>query len=344
MEKITIKEIAKKLDLSIATVSRAVNPHTKHLVKQTTLDKVLTLIESENYTPSIAAKSLATGRSFNIAVFFRPEVASIFFDDYYSKMTAGAMNAISGTGYNLMMSPIMEEKGGFDVERATKKMDVAAVILCNFLGVNKISAKNIFNLDIPVIIINQHREEENPNCFLIDNFKSAYMATQYLIDKGHKKIGFVRGTVKIKDAQDRYMGFLAALKENSIAHNAKYDYQTDFSEMAGCDAVRYFFSGKISSPSALFFVNDTMAMMALNELRKIGVVCPRDVSVMGFDGIDAGRYTDPPLTTVLQPIYDMAGEAIKEAIRIVETKKRFKGTQYFTANIIERGSVSQISG
>lgn len=344
MEKITIKEIAGKLNISIATVSRAVNPQTQHLVKESTRDRVLALIKSEHYMPSIAAKSLATGRSYNIAVFFRPEVASVFFDDYYSKMMAGAMDAISSTSYNLIMSPIKEEKGGFDVEQAIRKMDVAAAILCNFLGVNKISAKNIFNLDVPILIINQYRKEENLNCYLIDNFKSSYEATRYLIGKGHRRIGFVRGSVKVKDAQDRYLGYLQALKDNGLVHNVKYDYQTDFQETAACDAVRYFFGGKTQPPSALFLVNDTMAMMALNELRKMGISCPRDVSVMGFDGIDAGRYTDPPLTTVLQPIYDMAGEAVKEAIKILETKKRFMGTRYFTAKIIERGSVAEFRG
>lgn len=344
MEKITIKEIADRLNISIATVSRAVNPQTQHLVKESTRNKVLDFIKSERYMPSMAARSLATGKSYNIAVFFRPEVSSVFFDDYYSKMTAGAMDAVSVTGYNLIMSPLKEEKGGFDVEQAIRKMDVAAAILCNFLGVNKISAKNIFNLDVPIIIINQYRREDNPNCYLIDNFKSAYEATRYLIGKGHRRIGFVRGSIKIKDAQDRYLGYLQALKDNGITHNERYDYQTDFQEEAACDAVRYFFSGKTTPPSALFFVNDTMAMMALNELRRMKIACPQDVSVMGFDGIDAGRYTDPSLTTVLQPIYEMAGEAIKEAIKILETKKRFMGTRYFTANIIERGSVAEFKG
>ncbi|HPM42314.1 MAG TPA: LacI family DNA-binding transcriptional regulator [Candidatus Omnitrophota bacterium] len=340
MEKITIKHIANKLGLSIATVSRAVNPQTQHLVKQNTRDKVLTLIESEHYIPSPAAKALATGRSYNIVVFFRPEASSVFFDDYYSKMIAGSMNAVSGTDYNLVMSVIKDEEGGFDIEKAVRKMDVAAAILVNFLGVHKLSAKNIFNLDVPILVINQYREEENPNCFLIDNFKSSYEATQYLINKGHRRIGFVRGLANVKDAQDRYLGFLQALKDNGISHNENLDYQTDFSEEAAVFAVRYFFSGKSKPPSALFFVNDTMAMIAMNELRKLGITCPKDISVMGFDGIDAGRYTDPPLTTVLQPIYDMAGEAVREAMNILEAKKRFKGTRYFTAKIIERGSVA----
>lgn len=344
MEKVTIKEIAKKLDLSIATVSRAINPQTQHLVKKSTRNRILSVIESERFTPSSAAKSLATGKSYNIVIFFRPEVSSVFFDDYYSKMMAGAMNGVAGTSYNLILSVIKEEEGGFDVEMAVRRMDVAAAIVVNFMGVYKVSAKNIFNFEVPILIINQYREEENPNCFLIDNFKSAYEAAEYLISKGHRRIGFVRGSAKIKDAQDRYMGYLKALKDHGIAHNEKLDYQTEFKEMAACEAVHYFFSGRMTPPSALFFANDTMAMTAMNELRKMNISCPRDVSIMGFDGIDAGRYTDPPLTTVLQPIYDMALDAVKEAITILETKKRFKGTRYFTAKIVERGSVAPHNG
>lgn len=341
MEKITIKQIAEKLGLSIATVSRAVNPQTQHLVKQDTRDKVLSLIETENYTPSPAAKALATGKSWNIVIFFRPEASSVFFDDYYSKMIAGAMNAVSATQYKILLSVIKEDEGGFDVEKAIRKMDVAAAILVNFMGVYRVSAKNMFNLEVPVLVINQYMAEDNPECFLIDNFKSSYDAARYLIDKGHRRIGFVRGLPTVKDAQDRYIGFLKALKDNGIEHNVNLDYDTDFTETAACEAVRYFFNGKIKPPSAIFFVNDTMAMMALNELRRIGIVCPRDVSIMGFDGINAGRYTDPPLTTVLQPIYDMAAAAVKEVINIMDTEERFKGTRYFIAKIVERGSVAQ---
>lgn len=344
MEKVTIKQIAKKLDLSIATVSRAINPQTQHLVKSATRNRVLSLIETEHFIPSAAAKSLATGKSSNIVIFFRPEVSSVFFDDYYSKMIVGAMDAVVGTSYNIILSIMKEEENGFDLERAVRRMDVAAAILCNFLGLFKVSAKNVFNLDVPVLMINQYREEENPNAFLIDNFKSAYDATQYLIGKGHRRIGFIRGLVTLKDAQDRYLGFLKALKDNGIAHNEKLDYQSDFKETAAGDAVRHFFSGKFTPPTALFFVNDTMAMTAMNELRALGIRCPKDVSVMGFDGIDAGRYTDPPLTTVLQPIYEMANAAVKDAISIMETKKRQKGARYFTAKIIERGSVGSCNG
>ncbi len=339
MEKVTIKEIAKKLDLSIATVSRAINPGTQHLVKSATRDKVLSLIKSERFVPSVAAKSLATGRSYNIVLFFRPEISSVFFDDYYSKMMTGAMDAAANTPYNIILSIVKEEEGGFDLEAAVRRLDCAAAILCNFLGVFKVSAKNVFNLDVPVLMINQYREEENPNAFLIDNFRSAYDATKYLIDKGHRRIGFVRGSAKVKDAQDRYLGFLKALKDHGISHTEKFDYQTDFKEPSAADAVRHYFSGRFTPPSALFFVNDTLAMIALNELRALKLRCPDDVSIMGFDGIDAGRYTDPALTTVLQPIYEMARDAVQEAMSIIETKKRQKGARYFSAKIIERGSV-----
>lgn len=344
MEKITIKEIARKLDLSIATVSRAINPQTQSLVKKSTRSRILSLVEKENYAPSPAAKALATGRSYTIVVFFRPEVSSVFFDDYYSKMIAGAMEGVRDTDYNLTLSVIKDEAGGFDPERAIRRMNVAAAILCNFAGVFKVSAKNMLNLEIPVVMINQYGEREHPNCLLIDNVKSAYDATQYLIGKGHRQIGFVRGSREVKDAQDRYLGYLKALKDNGIAHNKKYDYQTHFEEMAACDAARYFFSGKMTPPSALLFANDTMAMMAVNELRHLGIRCPEDVSVMGFDGIDAGRYTDPALTTVLQPIYDMARDAVRECITIAETKKRFKGSRHYVAKIVERGSVAPYNG
>jgi LacI family transcriptional regulator len=340
MEKVTIKEIAKNLNLSVATVSRAINPQTQNLVTPATRKRILELVKNEQYVPNIAAKRLVTGKSRNIVIFFRPQVASLFFDDYYSKMIAGAISAVNKTAYNLNLSVMKEERGGFDVEQAIHGMDVAGAIICNFFGVFDVSAKNVFGLDVPVIMVNQYKTGDNPGCFLVDNFKSAYDATIYLLSRGHRRIGFVRGSLAIKDAQDRYMGYRKAMNDNGITHDARLEYQSNFLEESSRKAIRYYFSGKIESPSAIFFSNDAMAMIAINELRQIGIACPEEISIIGFDGIDAGRYTDPPLSTVLQPIYEMMSEAVRQIMRNVEDQNRFDGTRYFTAKIIERGSVS----
>jgi len=249
------------------------------------------------------------------------------------------MSAIDKTPYDLNFSVMKEEQGGFDVEGAIRGMDVAGAIVSTVLGVFDVSTKNIFDLSVPAIILNQYRAEENPGCFLVDNSKSAYDATIYLISRGHRRIGFVRGPSAFKDAQDRYTGYIKALNDNGITHDAGLEYQSDFLEESGCKAVRYYFSGEIEAPSAIFFSTDAIAMTAINELRHIGISCPEKVSIIGFDGIDAGRYTDPPLTTVLQPIYEMAHEAVRQIIRNVDGGNKFNGTRYFTAKIIERGSV-----
>ena len=340
MEKVTIKEIAKKLNLSVATVSRAINPQTQHLVKLNTRKRVIDLARSEQYFPNIAAKRLVTGKSRTIVIFFRPQVASLFFDDYYSKMIAGAMSAVEKSPYSLSLSVMKEDQGGFDIVNALRAIDAAGVVICNFLGVFDVQLKNLFDIDIPVIMINQYKSGDNPGTFLIDNFKSAYDATAYLISRAHRRIGFVRGSPNIKDAQDRYMGYRKALHDNGIAHDTKLEYQSNFVEEAARKAVRYYFSGKIEAPSAVFFSNDAMAMTAINEFRRMDIACPEEVSVVGFDGIDAGRYTDPPLTTALQPIYEMAGEAVKQIMECVENNTKFDGSRYFTARILERGSVA----
>jgi LacI family transcriptional regulator len=342
MQKTTITEIAKKLDLSVATVSRAINPETKSLVKPATRRRVIEMARARQYSPNAAAKRLVTGKSRNIAIFFRPQVASLFFDDYYSKMIAGAISAADKTSYNLNLSVMKERTGGFDIAKAVREMDIAGAIICTFHGVFDIALKSIDEIGVPVVIMNQYKTGDNPSCFMVDNFKSAYDATQYLIGRGHTRIAIVRGSTSIKDAQDRYMGFRRALSDNGIAHDAYLEYQTDFCDESGRKAVRHFFGLKDGRPSAIFFSCDAMAMTAINEIRRMGLDCPADVSVMGFDGIDAGRYSDPPLTTVLQPIYEMAGEAVRQLMRDAADGTRLAGSRYFTAKIIERGSVATL--
>jgi DNA-binding LacI/PurR family transcriptional regulator len=344
MAKVTIREIASKLGISVATVSRAINPDTLHLVNESTRRRVARLVKSERYVPDTAAKRLVTGKSRNIVIFFRPQVASLFFDDYYSKMIAGAMAGVERTQYNLNLSIIKEERGGFDVADAIRGLDVAGAIIATVLGVFDISTKSIFGVPIPVIVLNQYKTGPNPGCFMVDNTKSAYDATAYLLSRGHRRIGFVRGSQAVKDAQDRYAGYRKAIADSRIAPDTDLEFQSNFLEESGRRAVRHYFSGRFEPPSAIFFSNDAVAMTAVNELRQIGVPCPEEVSVIGFDGIDAGRYTDPPLTTMLQPVYEMAREAVTQLIRNIEDGGRFGGSRYFIAKLIERGTVASYRG
>lgn len=337
---VTIKDIARKTKLSIATISRAINPSTQHLVRKSTCRRVQTVIKEMGYVPSLPARRLVTGKSNNIVIFFKPEFRSVFYNDYYSKMLAGAMSAIELSVYNLIISLLKDEEGPFNVEMAMKELDVAGAIVCNFLGAMKVSAKSILGVDIPILAINQYRKEENQNCFLIDNFRSAYEAAIYLIKQGHRRIGFVAGLTVVKDGQDRLEGYKKALENNRIRFDQRLVYQGDFGERSGAASLHYFFSGRKAAPSAIFFANDTMAIGALNEMKAMGMECPRDVSVIGFDGIDAGRYTSPPLTTIRQPIYEMAQEGIREIINAIENKTVLRGTRYFGAKLIERGSVA----
>lgn len=337
---VTIKDIARKTKLSIATISRAINPATQHLVQRSTCRRVHAVIKEVGYVPSLPARRLVTGKSNNIVIFFKPEFRSVFYNDYYSKMLAGAMSAIELSAYNLIISLIKDKDGPFNVEMAVRGLDVAGAIVCNFLGAMKVSAKSMLGVDTPILAINQYRQEENPNCFLIDNFRSAYEATSYLIRLGHRRIAFVAGLIAVKDGQDRFGGYKKALENNHIRYDNRLVYQGDFGEKSGAASLDYFFKGKKPAPSAIFFANDIMAIGAMSELKRVGMECPRDVSIVGFDGIDAGRYSAPPLTTIRQPIYEMAQEGVREIINAIENKTVLQGTRYFGAKLIERGSVA----
>ncbi len=110
MSKVTIKEIAKKLNISTATVSRAINKQTQHLVKTPTLEKILSYTQENKYFPNSTARKLATGKSNTIVAFFKPQPFSAFFDDYYSKFIAGLIDGIASTKYNVNLSLIKDEK------------------------------------------------------------------------------------------------------------------------------------------------------------------------------------------------------------------------------------------
>ncbi|MDD4202659.1 MAG: LacI family DNA-binding transcriptional regulator [Candidatus Omnitrophica bacterium] len=340
-----IKQIAKKLKVSTATVSRALTPETQKLVNPKTLQKILNFTELYNYTPNQAARKLVTGKSNNIVAFFKPQPYSAFFDDYYSKFIAGLINAISPTSFNITISLIKDDASNFDLREAIEKTDdIAGAIFCSMGGFLKIAEQDFSDLKCPLLVLNMNISRTIENCFHIDNYKSAYDATEYLIKKGHKKIAIVKGKEGIDCTEARFNGYVSALLDNKLEPNPKFCFNSDFLDEDGAKAINYFFSkNKKERPTAVFFANDSMALNAILQLKKIGLTCPNDVSIMGFDGLNLGRYCDPPLTSVLQPAYEMAHDGITQIIELIKGTKKSIGTIVFPTKILERNSVKDLN-
>lgn len=337
MEKLTIRDIAKQSGVSVATVSRAINPHTSHFVKKSTRNKILRMVKRANYLPSPVAKRLATGKSTNIVIFLSTRYTSIFYSDYYTKLLSGAMSVLENTQYNLVVRMLKHTEYQFNLNKVVHGMDVAASIICDFLDMLQVSMSGLENMGMPVVILNRTERKQGVTFMALDNFKGGYDATNHLVQMGHRRIAIIKGTYYEKDMIDRFEGYKKALADNFIPFNDAYVFEGDFTEKTGIKATEYLMALK-DRPTAVFCTNDEIAIGTFMQLDNMGIRCPKDVSLMGFDGLDMGRYLVPKLTSMALPIYEIAQEAAKALLGALEGKREMGELRIFEATLFKGGT------
>ncbi len=173
----------------------------------------------------------------------------------------------------------------------------------------------------------------------VNNFTGAHSAVKYLLSMGHKKIMYLAGIKGTKTNQEREKGYLSALKEVRI--NWKKELVADFRmDTAYQKIMHYWLQLKNSDvlPTAIFAANDLMAIGALKAFTQLKIRVPKDVSIIGFDNIPFSDCTYPPLTTIVQPTYQMGQKAVETLLKLIDKKKIEKSVEFRT-KLIERDSV-----
>ena len=170
-----------------------------------------------------------------------------------------------------------------------------------------------------------------------DNFGGTYRVAEYLISKGHRDIAFAKGKDTVRNARDRFEGFIHAMKRNNLSLQKNWILDGDFTPESGQDVMRKIISsGKL--PSALICANDLMALGALSEAKNANIKVPDNMAIIGFDGIGLTAFTDPPLTTVRQPLYNMGFTASEMLFNRIKDPGRLPEYKIFPVELIERKS------
>lgn len=323
---ITIKEMAEIAGVSPTTVANVLHGRTKK-VSPDTLKRVQDIIEKSNYVSNMGARLLGNYGSRIIAVVlaYRHSERSSVVQDPFAGSIIGAMEQeISRRGYFMMLyaNPNIEE-----CLHMALAWNIEGLIL---LGVER---ENYYifrsRLDIPIVTIDtyfQEKDQEYINIGLQD-YEGANMMTEYLIRQGHKKIGFfmpnrigvVNAPDKIDDA--RFLGYRNALEENQIRFDNKSVYMMPLSETMREKQLEEFAADHFRGCTALFFAADYLAIEALNVFMDNGYQVPEDISVVGFDNIQASRQCRPKLTTVQQDIDEKGKCAVEQLMDILKKNK-----------------------
>lgn len=308
-KKLTMKDIAERLNISITTVSRALN--NKSDVGENTRKAVLELAKSFDYAPNTMASSLRKSKSNVIGVIL-PRLEHYFFSTVLKGIVSYAQkdNFVVSVGESSHNHKKESELIGQFIG-----MNVSGIIIApcrNELNISYVNA--LKQNDIPLILMDRIPKNFKGNYIKLNDFHGAQVAVEHLIQQGYKKIAHIRGHGYSSIAEERYLGYLQALKLHNIKHNPSLVRTCEFvSSEEG-----YYFTKELvlspNKPDAIFTVTDEVALGVYDALREMHLKIPEDVGVVGFSNSIVSNYLTPRLTTIDQPGVRM-GEMAYEFLR-----------------------------
>src|SRR3989338_2743173 len=259
--------------------------------------------------------------SLGLVTSFTPE---IFKGEYFTRIIAGIIDALRNTNYDLrfiMLNPndIQEPKRTIEEHGIEGLMFLTWTIHPKFVEEAQKSFKHL-----PIVLINDYSPELQTNIVHCNNASGTRKALQYLMSRGYKKIGMLQGPDEhSKDAQVRFKTYREVLESAGIEFSKNYFRKCDYFFEEDCylkmlDVIHH----SPVLPRAMFCFNDDLAIGALRALKEEKISCPEQVAIIGYDGLERGKYVDPPLTSIRQPLEMMGREMVKILIRCIEGEEK----------------------
>lgn len=315
MEASTLKDIADKLNLSISTVSRAVN--NKTYVKEETRKRVLEALEEYNYVPNEIARSLKLQSTKTIAVII-PDICETFFGE----IIKGIDKVVSPKGYSIIVADTNEnsenEKNYLEMFRQ-KRIDalVYATVDLSGLPIKK------YLPNLITVFIDNIPNLKDIDSVTIDNEQASRLAVEYLLEEGHRQIAAIIGSVKETTGYARREGYLRTLKENGVEVDEMLIQYGNYKEDDGFGCMESLIQNKAAHPfTAVYVTSEKMTFGAIKAIREYGLRMPDDISLVGFDVQDKAQLINPSITSIRQP-ENMIGNRVGELLlRRLQEKDR----------------------
>ena len=305
---VTIYDIADKLNISIATVSRALKDDP--VVNKKTKKKIFELAEELGYRSNHFARNLRNQRTDTIGVIV-PRLNSYFM----STVIAGIENVANREGYNLIISQSSESAEKEKMSAKTMfNSRVDGLLISLSYDTNDLAHFEQFSKrKIPVIFFDRCEDNHSFSNVLIDNRKAAYEATKHMIEQGCKKIVHVTANLKRNVYVDRFKGYKQALAENNIAFKDEYVIIGNLSLEAGTEAADTIFKMD-PMPDGVLVANDNCAIGCMLTLKQAGIRIPEDIAFVGFNNDPVSKVIEPNLTTINYPGYEMGEVSARNLI------------------------------
>ena len=312
----TLNDVADRAGVSPMTVSRVINGESN--VRDVTRERVLESVKALNYKPNISARALAGAKSYKVALLYGNPSAF-----YLSELLVGALEEISKHGHQLLVHKVAEAAtGDAVVERLSPLVgEYDGVIVPPPYSDYALVRDFLNENDIPAIFLSSVEGNGRSRKICIDDYRAAKEITQHLIDLGHRRIAHIKGNPNQFSSAERLRGYTDAMKEAGLACEDDLIAPGLFTYSSGLEATEAFLALP-TPPSAVFAANDDMAAATLALAASRGVAVPEQLSVVGFDDSPLASSVFPRLTTVRQPLFDMAAAAVDSLIDLVSKNPR----------------------
>jgi LacI family transcriptional regulator len=331
----TINDVARLAGVSIKTVSRVLNREPN--VRPATYDKVVAAVERLNYRPKLSARSLAGNRSFVIGMLYdNPN------SDYVTEMQYGSLQACRENDYNLLIHPC--DANSPDVTKDAVGLDdqVDGLILLQPVSDIQTLCQLLLARKVPCVRVSQRPFAGFPWISVADS-EAADQMTEHLLDLGHRRIGFIVGHPDHGSSHDRLAGYRSALARHGIEFDGNLVEQGLFDYESGYSCARKLLA-LTPRPTAIFASNDPMAMGVLSAAHEMKLDVPGELSVAGFDDSPLARHAWPPLTTVRQPIAQVARLATEVLVQQMQGRSEGEHNHRLQAELVRRGSIAEPAG
>lgn len=331
----SIKEIAKLANVSPATVSKALNKRKD--VSEATREKILKIAESQNFVPSSLGRNLKNQKTENIGVIVYRESQPLSGNPFYSRVLEGIEVELAINNYNLILH-LLSSDNGTALPKMLRERQVDGVILTCVVRSGFIA--RLKTLNIHTVLIDPQVAVRDLSQVIIDNEYGAFEAVQYLINSGHKRIGFISGDLSRLSFSQRFYGYKKALK----FHNIPFDKA--LVQVGGLEK-GYDHVSKLlqlpNRPTAIFSANDINAIYGYKAITDQGLSIPNDISLIGFDDIEMAKFASPPLTTVRAYKEELGSIAVRMLLQSIDDNLNNPITTMVPTKLVTRESVTNIN-
>lgn len=335
---ITLKEIAAEAGVSVMTVSNVINNKTAKVSVQTA-ERVREIIEKYHYQPNMAARTLISKASHIIVVLlplWHDTTGSLLLDPYVAQLVCFIESLLREKGFFVMLCSFREADQALTLMR-TWQADGAILVLPHE---DVTTRRLVKRSSSPLVVIDRKYDDLPMHSVCIDDRKGGYISTKYLLERGHRRIGFAGPAIKDSSViYDRYMGYCDALAEHGLEPNTAWVFD-EYYHQEGGECLGNLLADMNDRPTAMVCTEDLLACGLMKAYQARGLDTPGDISIIGFDDTMPSRLISPAVTTVKQDVYEKAKNAVEMLMEIIHHPEIKEHYVLLDVELLERESVA----